>query len=170
MSEEKSRRGFAAMDPEKRREIARKGGKAAHAKGVGHTFSHERAVAAGRKGGRAAHAKGAAHQLSGDEARQAARKGGSARWENRPGGRLAPPRPRPSARKPGENRGRRPDEARRAEAARLRAEGLTLAEIGRRLGVKRQAVHEILRRVAGADGARRAPAARAPECAQGPQT
>jgi len=48
-------------------------------------------------------------------------------------------------------------EARRAEAALLRAQGLTLAEIGARLGVSRQAVHEMLSRAAGAeelDGAR----------------
>lgn len=39
------------MDPEKQREIARKGGKAAHAKGRAHEFTPEEARAAGSKGG-----------------------------------------------------------------------------------------------------------------------
>jgi general stress protein YciG len=46
-----SKRGFASMDEEKQREIASKGGKAAHEKGTAHEFSHEEAVEAGRKGG-----------------------------------------------------------------------------------------------------------------------
>lgn len=46
-------RGFASMDPEKQREIASKGGKAAHAKGTAHEFSSEEAREAGRKGGQA---------------------------------------------------------------------------------------------------------------------
>ena len=48
-----SNRGFAAMDPEKQREIARKGGKAAHQKGTAHEFSSDEARSAGRKGGQA---------------------------------------------------------------------------------------------------------------------
>jgi len=44
-------RGFASMDAEKQREIARKGGKAAHAKGTAHEFTADEARAAGRKGG-----------------------------------------------------------------------------------------------------------------------
>lgn len=47
------KRGFASMDPEKQREIASKGGKAAHAKGTAHEFTSEEAAAAGRKGGQA---------------------------------------------------------------------------------------------------------------------
>ncbi|MGD0674919.1 MAG: KGG domain-containing protein [Polyangiaceae bacterium] len=47
----KSTRGFGALDSEKRREIARLGGKAAHARGVAHRFSSEEARQAGRKGG-----------------------------------------------------------------------------------------------------------------------
>jgi DNA-binding XRE family transcriptional regulator len=43
-------------------------------------------------------------------------------------------------------RGRKPDEARRAEMARLRGGGLTYAEIGRRLGVTRQCVQRMLAR------------------------
>lgn len=46
-----SKRGFAALSSDRLREIASKGGKAAHAKGTGHKFSHDEAVAAGRKGG-----------------------------------------------------------------------------------------------------------------------
>lgn len=49
----KSRRGFASMDPEKKREIASKGGKAAHASGNAHEFTSEEAREAGRKGGQA---------------------------------------------------------------------------------------------------------------------
>src|SRR5947207_1674483 len=44
-------RGFASMNPEKQREIARKGGKAAHEKGTAHEFTADEARAAGRKGG-----------------------------------------------------------------------------------------------------------------------
>lgn len=44
-------RGFASMNPEKQREIARKGGKAAHEKGTAHEFTTDEARAAGRKGG-----------------------------------------------------------------------------------------------------------------------
>lgn len=50
----KARRGFAAMSPEKQKEIASLGGKAAHAKGTAHEFSPEEARDAGRKGGQAA--------------------------------------------------------------------------------------------------------------------
>lgn len=44
-------RGFAAMSAEKQREIARKGGKAAHERGSAHEFSSDEARVAGRKGG-----------------------------------------------------------------------------------------------------------------------
>src|SRR4051812_5919727 len=44
-------RGFASMNAEKQREIARKGGKAAHQKGTAHEFTADEARAAGRKGG-----------------------------------------------------------------------------------------------------------------------
>jgi len=73
---EKSLRGFAAMDREKQRAIASKGGRAAHAKGTAHEFTPEEARAAGRKGGQAAHAKGTAHEFTPEEARAAGRKGG----------------------------------------------------------------------------------------------
>jgi uncharacterized protein len=48
-----SRRGFASMDEEKQREIASKGGKAAHEKGTAHEFTSQEAQEAGRKGGQA---------------------------------------------------------------------------------------------------------------------
>jgi general stress protein YciG len=44
-------RGFASMNSEKQREIARKGGRAAHEKGTAHEFTADEARAAGRKGG-----------------------------------------------------------------------------------------------------------------------
>jgi len=44
-------RGFASMDNERQREIARKGGRAAHAKGTAHEFTPDEARAAGQKGG-----------------------------------------------------------------------------------------------------------------------
>ncbi len=47
----KARRGFASMSPEKQREIASKGGRAAHAKGTAHEWSSNEARDAGRKGG-----------------------------------------------------------------------------------------------------------------------
>jgi general stress protein YciG len=51
------RRGFAAMDRTLVRELARKGGQAAHAAGTAHEFTSEEARHAGRKGGQATHAK-----------------------------------------------------------------------------------------------------------------
>lgn len=46
-----SGRGFASMDPNKQREIASKGGKAAHESGRAHEFTPEEAREAGRRGG-----------------------------------------------------------------------------------------------------------------------
>ena len=51
----KEDRGFASMDPAKQREIASKGGKAAHQKGTAHEWTSEEARDAGRKGGIASH-------------------------------------------------------------------------------------------------------------------
>jgi uncharacterized protein len=51
------RRGFAAMDRDRVREIASKGGKAAHAAGTAHQFSSDEARVAGRKGGMAPHVR-----------------------------------------------------------------------------------------------------------------
>lgn len=68
----KSKRGFASMDPERQREIASKGGRAAHEKGTAHEWSRDEARSAGRKGGEV---------VSRDRAHMAAigREGGEAR-------------------------------------------------------------------------------------------
>ncbi len=70
------KRGFASMDAARQREIASKGGRAAHEKGTAHEFTSEEARAAGRKGGQAAHSRGTAHRFTSEEAREAGRKGG----------------------------------------------------------------------------------------------
>jgi uncharacterized protein len=69
-------RGFASMDLSRQREIARKGGKAAHAQGRAHEFTPDEAREAGRKGGAA---------VSRDRDHMAAigRAGGRARGRNR---------------------------------------------------------------------------------------
>lgn len=48
-----AKRGFAAMNEEQQREIASKGGQAAHQKGTAHEFDSEEARRAGQKGGEA---------------------------------------------------------------------------------------------------------------------
>jgi general stress protein YciG len=53
------------MDPDKQREIASKGGHAAHEKGTAHEFTSEEAREAGRKGGRA---RGSSRMFGGDSA------------------------------------------------------------------------------------------------------
>ena len=58
-----AKRGFAAMSPEKQRQIASMGGKAAHEKGTAHEFTSEEARAAGRKGG-ASVSKNRAHMAA----------------------------------------------------------------------------------------------------------
>ena len=45
----KSNRGFASMDPQRQREIASLGGRAAHQSGHAHEFTSEEARAAGKK-------------------------------------------------------------------------------------------------------------------------
>lgn len=77
-----SKRGFASMDPSKQREIASKGGRAAHAKGTAHEFTSDEARVAGRKGGEAVsrdrahmsaigreggHSRGRTRQTQGDQ-------------------------------------------------------------------------------------------------------
>ena len=71
----KSRRGFASMDPARQREIASKGGRAAHAKGTAHEWTSDEARVAGRKGGEV---------VSRDRDHMAAigREGGEARGQN----------------------------------------------------------------------------------------
>ncbi|SFD50326.1 hypothetical protein SAMN05518672_102208 [Chitinophaga sp. CF118] len=47
----KDKRGFASMDAQLQKQIASKGGRAAHAQGVAHEFNSTEAREAGRKGG-----------------------------------------------------------------------------------------------------------------------
>lgn len=54
---DKKPRGFAALDRQRLVEIARKGGRAAHAAGTAHRFTPEEAREAGRRGGFASHAR-----------------------------------------------------------------------------------------------------------------
>jgi len=60
----KEDRGFASMDRTKQREIASKGGKAAHQKGTAHEWTSEEAREAGRKGGMASHRRRQEQPLS----------------------------------------------------------------------------------------------------------
>ena len=63
-------RGFGSMDQAKRREIARKGGKAAHQHGTAHKWTREEAREAGRKGGMARRRRQPQdHSPQGDSAR-----------------------------------------------------------------------------------------------------
>ena len=71
-----SRRGFASMDPEQQKRIAREGGKAAHKLGVAHEFNSEEAREAGRKGGEAVSANR-------EHMAQIGRKGGEASRNSR---------------------------------------------------------------------------------------
>ena len=74
---DKSERGFASMDDEKQREIASKGGKAAHEKGTAHEFTPEEAREAGRKGGMVSGGRRRAReQAQGRPSREAEREGG----------------------------------------------------------------------------------------------
>ena len=72
----KSQRGFASMDEERQRQIASKGGQAAHKKGTAHEFSTDEARAAGRKGGQAV-------SRNRDHMAEIGRKGGEAVSRNR---------------------------------------------------------------------------------------
>jgi general stress protein YciG len=72
--EQKERRGFASMTPEKQREIASKGGRAAHAKGTAHEWTSEEARQAGRKGGQIS--RGGRGRLRPDELQGNAEPGG----------------------------------------------------------------------------------------------
>jgi hypothetical protein len=78
VTEKNDKRGFAGMDPEKQRELARRGGKAAHAQGAAHEFTSEEARRAGSKGGA---------KVSQDRGhmREIGRRGGAARKRTPPG-------------------------------------------------------------------------------------
>src|SRR5688500_16835729 len=60
-----SNRGFASMDPQRQREIASEGGRAAHEKGTAHEFTSEEAREAGRKGGQARSQSNRSNRASG---------------------------------------------------------------------------------------------------------
>jgi general stress protein YciG len=62
----KEDRGFASMDRSKQKEIASKGGKAAHQKGTAHEWTSEEARDAGRKGGLASHRRRREQKDAGD--------------------------------------------------------------------------------------------------------
>jgi general stress protein YciG len=89
----KEDRGFASMDRAKQREIASKGGKAAHQKGTAHEWTSEEARDAGRKGGIASHRRRREQQGGSTDASDAGgeravamdRKGGSSDHSETPG-------------------------------------------------------------------------------------
>jgi uncharacterized protein len=76
-----AKRGFAAMDQNQQREIASKGGQAAHQKGTAHEFDSEEARRAGQKGGEAV-SRDRAHMADigrkGGESRQSANRAAAA--------------------------------------------------------------------------------------------
>jgi uncharacterized protein len=73
----KEDRGFASMDRNKQREIASKGGKAAHQKGTAHEWTSEEAREAGRKGGMASHRRKQEQQQPAEGGDESASGGGN---------------------------------------------------------------------------------------------
>ena len=69
-----SARGFASMDPQRQREIASEGGRAAHQKGTAHEFTSEEARRAGSM----------SHKNDGN--RQSGSRGNASRTEQQPPG------------------------------------------------------------------------------------
>jgi len=74
----KKRRGFAAMDPEKQRLIAAKGGRSIPPEKRSFSVDKELAAAAGRKGGMAVNPENRAFSKDLNLAKEAGRKGGLA--------------------------------------------------------------------------------------------
>ena len=76
-----SNRGFASMDPQKQREIASEGGKAAHASGNAHEFTSEEARRAGsmshKNDGNNQSSSGGSRQSGGNNANSGGGQGGS---------------------------------------------------------------------------------------------
>jgi len=68
---DKQQKGFAVMNPALQREIASQGGKAAHAKGVAHTWGQEEARRAGSKGGKVSKKSRASQKVYNDAYRLA---------------------------------------------------------------------------------------------------
>jgi len=85
----KSNRGFASMDPQRQREIASEGGRAAHEKGTAHEFTSEEAREAGRKGGqaRSANRRNAMSQSGGNSHASGSSNSGSSSGGSHGGGR-----------------------------------------------------------------------------------
>ena len=80
----KSRRGFAAMDPEKQREIARKGGKSVPPEKRSFAANPSLASEAGMKGGKAVDAEKRSFSADPKLAAKAGRKGGLASAHRKP--------------------------------------------------------------------------------------
>ena len=77
----KEDRGFASMDRAKQREIASKGGKAAHQKGTAHEWTSDEARDAGRKGGLASHKRRREQMMPGGASSEGRSDIGSGRTE-----------------------------------------------------------------------------------------
>ena len=73
-----SKRGFASMDPEKQRAIARKGGQSVPSEKRSFSQNHELAAKAGRKGGHSVDPSKRSFSMSHTLASEAGRKGGQA--------------------------------------------------------------------------------------------
>ena len=71
----KPARGFAVMAPERQREIASLGGRAAHERRTAHQFTDDETREAGRKGG-------AAVSVDREHMAKIGRKGAQRRWDN----------------------------------------------------------------------------------------
>ncbi len=82
----KSRRGFASMDPSRQREIASKGGRAAHAKGTAHEWSSDEARVARQKGGVAVSRDRAHMAAIGREGGESRSRASRAARDGQPGG------------------------------------------------------------------------------------
>jgi general stress protein YciG len=77
----KEDRGFASMDRAKQREIASKGGKAAHQKGTAHEWTSEEARDAGRKGGLASHRRRRESLLASDSSSSGTQSSSESRFD-----------------------------------------------------------------------------------------
>ena len=80
-----SKRGFASMDPDRQREIAAEGGRAAHASGNAHEFTSQEARAAGAKshGGGGNNASSGSGNTRGGSSEQQARAGSQSHKNDR---------------------------------------------------------------------------------------
>ncbi|WP_377701465.1 KGG domain-containing protein [Pseudoduganella sp. UC29_71] len=77
-----SNRGFASMDPERQREIAAEGGRAAHEKGTAHEFTSEEA----RRAGSMSHKNDQSSQSSSGSSGSRSGSGGGNEGSNQGGG------------------------------------------------------------------------------------